>query len=62
MKRTEQDAYIIFIDYSKAFDSVDHIELTKTLKNMGFPLHLVALIQSLYTNQTAKIKWNSDHS
>ena len=58
----ERDSYIIFIDYSKAFDSVDHHELIQTLSQMGFPLHLIALIQSLYTDQSAKIRWNSDHS
>lgn len=29
---------------------------------MGFPLHLIALIQSLYRDQSANIRWNSDHS
>ncbi|GFO05905.1 retrovirus-related pol polyprotein from type-1 retrotransposable element r2 [Plakobranchus ocellatus] len=57
-----KEAFIIFIDYSKAFDSVSHNELFKTLITMGFPPHLVALIQSLYTDQTAKIRWNCSHT
>ena len=57
-----QDAYIVFIDYSKAFDNVDHQALVTTLLNMGFPPHLVALIQALYNDQNAKIRWNGSHT
>jgi hypothetical protein len=62
MKEECQDAYIIFIDYSKAFDNVDHNELLRTLVKMGFPIHLIALIQSLYTDQSATIRWNGSHT
>ena len=37
VKKDQQDAFIIFIDYSKAFDNVDHDQLLQTLLNMGFP-------------------------
>ena len=62
IKKDQQDAYIIFIDYSKAFDNVDHDQLVQTLIKMGFPPHLVALIQSLYIDQNAKIRWNGSHT
>ena len=29
---------------------------------MGFPPRLVALIQSLYNDQNAKIRWNGSHT
>jgi hypothetical protein len=45
-----------FIDYSKAFDCVDHIRLWNTLKNMGLPKHLIALIRSLYANQEVAVR------
>ena len=32
-----------FIDYSKAFDSVDHNKLWKILKEVGIPDHLTCL-------------------
>ena len=32
-----------FIDYTKAFDSVDHSKLWKILKEMGIPDHLTYL-------------------
>ena len=32
--------YFCFIDYTKAFDCVDHNKLWKILKDMGIPDHL----------------------
>ena len=62
LNEVHQEAYIIFIDYSKAFDSVEHEKLFQTLIEMGFPTHLVALIQSLYTDEEIKIRWNNSHT
>ena len=45
--------FIVFIDYSKAFDSVSHIQMFDILNDMGFPRHIVALIQALYEKQSA---------
>ena len=33
-----------FIDYAKAFDSVDHNKLWKILREMGIPDHLTCLL------------------
>ena len=32
--------YFCFVDYSKAFDCVDHNKLRKILQEMGIPKHL----------------------
>ena len=45
-----------FIDYSKAFNCVDHSRLWNTLRNMGVPEHLIALIRSLYANKEAAVR------
>ena len=37
-----------FIDYTKAFDYVDHNKLGKILKEMGIPDHLTCLLRNLY--------------
>ena len=51
-------ALVIFIDYSKAFDSISHVQLFYIMLELGFPEHIVALLQSLYIDQTAVIRWN----
>ena len=58
----EQEIFIMFIDYSKAFDSVSHCKLREAFLEMGFPKHLVVLLRSLYVNQRATIRWNGDHT
>ena len=45
-----------FIDYAKAFDSVDHNELWKILKEMGIPDHLTCLLRNLYAGQEASVR------
>ena len=41
----QKDLYMCFIDYSKAFDCVDHDKLWTILNEMGVPQHLVALVK-----------------
>ena len=35
-----KNIYLCFIDYTKAFDCVDHDKLWKALREMGIPDHL----------------------
>ena len=45
-----------FIDYTKAFDWVDHNKLWKILKEMGIPDHLTYLLRNLYASQEVTIR------
>ena len=45
-----------FIDYAKAFDSVDHNKLWEILKEMGIPDHLTCLLRNLYAGQEATVR------
>ena len=54
--------HIVFIDYSKAFHSVSHIQMFNILNDMGFSRHIVALIQALYEKQSAIVRWNGSHT
>ena len=47
---------ICFIDYTKAFDCVDHNKLWKILKEMGIPDHLTCLLRNLYPGQEATVR------
>ena len=42
----EKNIYFCFIDYAKAFDSVDHNKLWTILKEMGIPDHLTCLLRT----------------
>ena len=48
--------YFCFLDYAKAFDSVDHKKLWKFPKEMGISDHLTCLLRNLYTGQDAIIR------
>ena len=45
-----------FIDYAKAFDSVDHNKLWKILQEVGRPDHLTCLLRNLYAGQKATVR------
>ena len=45
-----------FIDYSKAFDCVDHNKLWKIPKEMGILDHLTYLLRNLYAGQEAMVR------
>ena len=48
--------YFCFIEYSKAFDCVDHKNLWKILQQMGIPDHLTCLLRNLYAGQKATVR------
>ena len=48
--------YFCFIDYTKAFDYVDHNKLCKILKEMGIPDNLTCLLRNLYAGQKATVR------
>ena len=43
------------IDYSKAFDRIDHNKLQKILQEMGITDHLTCLLRNLYAGQEATV-------
>ena len=45
--------YFYFIDYTKAFDCVDHSKVWTILKEMRIPDHLTCLLRNLYAGQEA---------
>ena len=53
----QKNIYFCFIDYTKAFDCVDHNKLWKILKETGIPDHLTCLLRNLYAGQEATLNW-----
>ena len=52
----QKNVYFYFIDYAKAFDSVDHNKLWKILKQIGIPDHLTCLLRNMYAGQEATVR------
>ena len=44
----QENTYFFFIEYVKAFDSVDHNKLWEILQEMGIPDHLTCFLRNLY--------------
>ena len=52
----QKNIYFCFIDYTKAFDCVDHNKLWKILNKMGIPDHFTCLLRKLYAGQEATVR------
>ena len=52
----QKNIYFCFIDYTKAFDCVDHNKMGKILKANGIPDHLTCLLRNLYAGQEATVR------
>ena len=47
---------LCFIDYTKAFDCVDHNKLWKALKEMGIQDHFIHILRNLYLGNKQQLK------
>ena len=54
--REFQKIYFCFIDYTKAFDCVDHNKQWKIFKERGIPDHLTCFLRNLYAGQEARVR------
>ena len=52
----QKNIYFYFIDYTKAFDCVDHHKLWKILQEMEIPDHVTCLLRNLYAGQEATVR------
>ena len=52
----QKNIYFCSIDYSKAFNCVDHNKLCKILKEMGIPDPPTCLLRNLYDSQEATVR------
>ena len=52
----QKNIYFCFMDYTKAFNCVDHNKLWKILQEIGIPDHLTCLLRNLYAGQEATVR------
>ena len=48
--------FLCFIDYKKAFDTVNHNILWKSLKQLGWPTHYIYILSHLYDFQKCRVR------
>ena len=56
VREVKKEIYFCFIDYTKAFDCVDHNKMWFVMKETGIPEHLIILIKNLYYKQEAQVR------
>ena len=52
----QKNMYFCFIDYTTAFNGVDHNKPWEILQEMGIPDHLTCLLRNLYAGQEATVR------
>lgn len=62
LSRQDQKLWVLFIDYTNTFDSVDHRKMWEALREIGVPHHLIWLVQNLYEKALGKIRIEQDHT
>ena len=55
-RESQENIYFCFIDYTKAFDCVDHNKLWKILKEVGIPDQFTCLLRNMYAGQEATVR------
>ena len=56
-RELQRNIYFCFIEYTKAFNCVDHNKLWKILQGMGTPDYLICLLRNLYVGQEATVRY-----
>ena len=54
--------YVAFVDFRKAFDSVDRDQLWKILYNIGLSTKFLNMLKAMYCNVQSCVRWNQELS
>ena len=61
-REQNQELHLVFVDLTKAFDTVNRIGLWKILQKFGCPDKITALIASFHDGMQARVQENGDTS
>jgi hypothetical protein len=53
---TKQDLYMLQIDFTEAFDTINHDKLLHIMYDLGFPTDGIEVVKQLYTNMQTQVK------
>jgi exonuclease III/ribonuclease HI len=53
---TRHDIFLTMVDYSEAFDTIDHDKLLMILYDLGYPTDAIDVVKDLYTGATTRFK------
>lgn len=53
------DSVVLFLDFHKAFDSVNHLFMATLLGHMGFPPLFVAWVMTLYSGALSYMQYKN---
>lgn len=56
MIEKKKDLFVCYIDYTKAFDRVNHTKLITIMENIGIPFYETRMISNLYWKQKAMVR------
>ena len=57
-KICHQDLYLLYVDFSSAFNTIDHDKLLCIMHDLGFPPDAIEVVADLYTNAVTRIELN----
>ena len=55
-KLSEQNLFMLYTDFSSAFNTIDHDKLLQIMYDLGFPTDAINVIEDLYPNATTQGK------
>ena len=53
-KFSKQDIYLLYIDFTNAFGSIDHARLFAIMSNLGYPEDVITIIGNIYSESYTK--------
>ena len=53
--RTHQDLYVLYVDFTNAFNTISHRKLFMIMKDLGFPDDVITVVKGIYTGACTKI-------